>query len=283
MARLKLLKEHFTGGADAITPGEVERVLDALADEKGWSASSRNHHHNLISLAYRLAIKDGKVKDNPARAVERQSETGSRRVRYLTADEEKKLRDAIRSKPEWAQHEPELDLALATGLRRGSMYRELAWENVDLLGRTLRIPRTKNGEALDLPLNQDAIRALLVFRSRGDGTGRVVRNTDGETLTVNAHWFPAAVRLLGSKISGGTTAGIVSPADCARIGVPLGHIAELLGHKGLAMSQRYAHLSMSNLHDAVARITNSTPVAPNAIRKMRRRTSSNNFFVLLVL
>jgi site-specific recombinase XerD len=29
-------------------------------------------------------------------------------------------------------------------------------------------------------------------------------------------------------------------------GVPLGNIAKLLGHKVLAMTQRYAHLSISN-------------------------------------
>ena len=44
--------------------------------------------------------------------------------------------------------------------------------------------------------------------------------------------------------------------------MPLGNIAELLGHKGLAMTRRYAHLAISNLHEAVALISNSTPVAP---------------------
>ena len=42
-------------------------------------------------------------------------------------------------------------------------------------------------------------------------------------------------------------------------GTPLGNIAELLGHKGLAMSKRYAHLSISNLREAVSRI--ETPTA----------------------
>jgi hypothetical protein len=44
--------------------------------------------------------------------------------------------------------------------------------------------------------------------------------------------------------------------------VPLGNIAELRGHKGLTMSRRYAHLCISNLHEAVSRIANSTTVAP---------------------
>jgi site-specific recombinase XerD len=50
-------------------------------------------------------------------------------------------------------------------------------------------------------------------------------------------------------------------------GVDLATIAELLGHSpksGFAMTKRYAHLAISNLHDAVSLISNSTPVAPEA-------------------
>lgn len=72
------------------------------------------------------------------------------------------------------------------------------------------------------------------------------------TLTVNAHWFPVALR----------TAGIVNfhwhdlrhtfASRLRQAGAPLGHIAELIGHKELSMTQRYAHLSIANLHEAVS-------------------------------
>ena len=113
-------------------------------------------------------------------------------------------------------------------------------------------PTTKNGEQVVVPLNSAAMSALAVFGSRGDGTGRVVRNAVGETLNVNAHWFVPAVR---------------------QAGVPLGNIAELLGHKGLAMSRRYAHLCISNLPEAVSRIANGTPVAPEP----REETRANGY------
>jgi integrase len=266
--RIELLKARLTGRADAITAGEVVNVLDSLTAEKKWSPSTRNHHHNLISLAYRLGILHGKVKDSPVRGLRRETENNSR-VRFLTPNEEKKLREAIRSKPEWAEHEPELDLALHTGLRRSSMYLHLVWENVDVEARTLTIPRTKNGEAVTLPLNADAMRALHVFRSRGDGTGRVVRNERGETLNVNAHWFPDAVRAAKIPPFRWHDCRHCFASKLRQAGVPLGNIAELLGHKGLAMTRRYAHLSISNLHDAVSRIANSTTVAPEPIREAR--------------
>lgn len=99
LGRMELLKTHFSGRADSITAGEIERTLYALTLEKRWSASSRNHHHNLLSVCYRLAILHGKVKDSPLRGLRRKAENNSR-VRFLTLDEEKKLRNVLHSRPE---------------------------------------------------------------------------------------------------------------------------------------------------------------------------------------
>jgi integrase len=266
VARLELLKTKFPGCADVLTAGDVVNVLDALVTEKHWSPSSRNHHHNLLSLSYRLGILNGKVKDSPLRGLKRKTENNSR-VRFLTPEEEKKLRDAIRSKPEWAEHEAELTLALHTGLRRSSMYIGLVWENVDFLDRVLRIPRTKNGDPIVVPLNNDAMQALRVFRSRGDGSGRVVRNAAGEILGNNAHWFVPAVRASGIAPFRWHDCRHTYASRLRQTGTPLGNIAELLGHKGLAMTRRYSHLAISNLHEAVSRISNSTPVAPEPVTK----------------
>jgi integrase len=262
VARMELLKTRFAGrAADAITLGETERVLDILTAEKRWSPSSRNHHHNLLLLAYRLGILHGKVKESPLRGLRRKTENNSR-VRFLTAEEEIKLLAAIRSNPAWVEHEVELTLALHTGLRRGSMYEDLTWENVSDTERIASIPRTKNGEMVVVPLNDDAMCALSVFRSRGDGTGRIVRNTRGEPLKWPKIWFAPAVRAAGIKSFGWYDLRHTYARRLRQTGTPLGNIAELLGHKGLAMTRRYANLSISNLHDAVSRISNSTPVAP---------------------
>jgi integrase len=171
-------------------------------------------------------------------------------------------REAIHSKLEWAEHEPELDLALHAGLRRTDMYRRLTWENVNLALRVASIRRSKNEEPVHVPLNDVAMGALRVFRSRGDGTGRVVRKAAGETLNVNAHWFPDVVRKAGIKDFRWHDCRHTFASRLRQSGTPLGNIAELLGHKTLAMSRRYAHLSIANLHEAVSRIATSTTVAP---------------------
>lgn len=262
VARVEILKGWFPSrAAETISPDEIEGHLEKAEEENRWASSTVNHYLTLLSLTYRLAIRSRKVKVNPVCGIRRRREDNSR-VRFLTAEEEAKLRTTMRTKPAWVEHLPELDLALHTGLRRTDMYQRLVWENVDMVARVATVPRSKNDEAVHVPLNDAAIRALVVFRSRGDGTGRVVRNPAGETLSWNEHWFPVAVRAAGIRDFRWHDLRHTFASRLRQSGVPLGTIAELLGHKTLAMTRRYAHLSIANLHEAVSRISIDTTVAP---------------------
>jgi site-specific recombinase XerD len=103
--------------------------------------------------------------------------------------------------------------------------------------------------------------------SRGVPAGRTkARKTAHEaargprlaTLTVNAHWFPDALRTAGIANFHWHDLRHTFASRLRQSGTPLGNIAELMGHKGLSMSRRYAHLSIPNLHDAVSRISTDT-------------------------
>jgi Phage integrase family len=97
----------------------------------------------------------------------------------------KKLRKVIEAK--WPSHVPELDVAINTGIRKGSQY-WLTWDMVDWEGRMLDIPRTKNEEAIHVPLNDAAIAALKVVHARGGGRGRVFQSEKtGEPLENGRH------------------------------------------------------------------------------------------------
>jgi hypothetical protein len=80
-----------------------------------------------------------KATSNPARSVTHRRENNNR-VRFLTEEEEKKLRKIIEAK--WASHLPELELAINIGLRKGSQY-GLTWDMVDWTGRLLRASRSE--------------------------------------------------------------------------------------------------------------------------------------------
>jgi integrase len=276
LGRLENIKGWFgSRGADSIDSAELEAALELAKGNGNWSGSTFNHHHTLLSLTYRLGIRNKKVNKNPASGVQREPENNSR-VRYLVADEETRLRETIQSNPAWRDHQPELTLALNTGLRRSSMYDHLVWENVDLAARVAAVPRTKKGrsdevEFIYIPLNADAMRALMIFRSRGDGTGRVVRNAAGEPLNYPTHWFVPAVRAAKIRDYKWHDNRHTYASRLRQTGTPLGNIAELLGHKGLAMTRRYAHLSISNLHEAVARIASPTDTTVSTGAESRKR------------
>jgi integrase len=81
-------------------------------------------------------------------------------------------------KRNWASHLPELDRAINTGLRKGSQY-GLTWDMGDWKGRMLNIPRTKNEEPVDVPLNDAAVSALRVVHDRGDERACVLVGKNG--------------------------------------------------------------------------------------------------------
>jgi len=90
-----------------------------------------------------------------------------------------------------------------------------------------------------------------------------VRNAAGETLTVNAHWFPHALRAAGIKDFRWHDCRHTFASRLRQSGTRLGNIAELLVHKTLVMSRR--HLSIANLHEAVSRIATGTTIAPGHV------------------
>lgn len=118
-----------------ITPQELERALRKLASDNAWAPSTFNRIKNVVSMTYRLALNNGKVTSNPARLV-RQMRSDNIRLRFLSLDEESKLRAIIAA--DCPQHMPELDLSLNTGMRAGEQY-GLTWEDVDFERRQIRL------------------------------------------------------------------------------------------------------------------------------------------------
>jgi integrase len=171
------------------TPQDLERHLAQIAEEKKWAPATVNRYRALISLVFRLGIENGKVKENPVRLV-KPRQVNNTRTRWLAPVEEVRLRAAIEAA--CPDHMPELDLGLNTGLRRSELY-GLTWENVNVSQRVLTIPRSKNGQTRHVPINSVALAALTELRKRGNGTGRVIRNPEGEPLAGPRYWFEPAI------------------------------------------------------------------------------------------
>jgi integrase len=212
--------------------------------------ATANRYRALLSLTYRLAIRNGKVSVNPARSMEPCVENNAR-TRWLTMGEEKRLRAEIAAT--CPEHIPELDLALSTGLRLSDMY-GLRWENVNLAQRILRIPRSKNSSAHHLGLSRQTLASLRVLRERSDGTGPVVRNLAGKPLSNPRHWFEPAVKKAGIE---GFTWHRLRHTFASRLvmaGVNIRTVQELMGHKTISMTCRYAHLAPTHQLAALERL-----------------------------
>jgi integrase len=162
--------------AEAITAQDIERRFQ----QQEWSPATCNRFRALLSLTYRLAIRSGKVKENPARLVKHRLENNAR-IRFLSTDEETALRKAVEAR--CPEHLPEFELALHTGMRVSEQY-GLTWADVSFPRRVLTIQRSKNGYARHIPLNQSAIRTLELLRKRTGGAGFVCGGAPGPRL-----WF----------------------------------------------------------------------------------------------
>jgi hypothetical protein len=120
VSRLNRIRPDFNERvADSITPQEIDAWLTKNTKKPGTS----NRYRALFSLVFREALRNGKVKSNPARLV-RQKREENGVIRWLTDNEEKALRAVIAE--HCLQHMPELDIALGTGMRLSEQY-GLTW------------------------------------------------------------------------------------------------------------------------------------------------------------
>ncbi len=104
--------------------------------------------------------------------------------RALTPDEKLRLLRAARLKPEWANAQLALTLALNTTMR-GCEIRGLQWRDINLIDRTLRIrhSKTEAGERV-ITLNADALAAVLELRERA-------KEFFGDNLSPDWYVFPS--------------------------------------------------------------------------------------------
>jgi site-specific recombinase XerD len=148
---------------------------------------------------------------------------------------------------------PEFDIAQHTGMRPSEQY-GLTWDRVDLVRHFVTIPKSKNDKMRHIPLNSVALAAFQELFSRSRGEGPVFVNTHSEALRGYKHWFGPAVE----------TAGLVDftwyclrhtfASRLVMAGVDLRTVAELMGHKTIQMTMRYAHLAPAHNLAAVERL-----------------------------
>lgn len=278
-----LFKDRFyRKRLDEITGLQVEKFkADRL--KAGIARSTVNRDLDRIRAVLSRAVEWGKLEVHPLRTVKRLKGADENRVRFLDADEERRLREALAKREadhrkrrlagnEWAALRgytgrrvwgkdeftdhlmPLVLLALNTGLRRGELF-GLTWADVDICNKllTVRASTSKAQRTRRLPLNAEALDVLK--RWKRDATeGLVFSGAAGRMTNINRSWKALCVEanLADFRFH-----------DCrhhfasklAMAGVDLYTIKELLGHRDFATTQRYAHLAPEHHAAAVEVLT----------------------------
>jgi integrase len=134
----------------------------------------------------------------------------------------------------------------------------LHWNCVDLERRQITIPRSKHGGIRYIPLDNTARCALRTLRRRGTGTGPVMvsgvsghGHRAGHPLKTPKEWFVAACLKAGIRDFTWHCLRHTFASRLVMADVSLRKVQDLMGHKTIAMTCRYAHLAPKHQLDAV--------------------------------
>ena len=252
----------------AVTPDVVADALDDLragpalhgarggGKPTGWKRSNAtcNRYHAALSAVYQHAFKQrwGWVKRNPCREVLRGEESRGRN-RWLGDDERDRLLAACR-KSEWPGLYPLVMLALSTGARRGELI-GLCWQDVDLQAGRAILRDSKNREPRVLPLVKPAREALAIMPRRIGSDLLFPALTDPtKPASIYRPWYEA-LREAGIEDFRFHDLRHSCASYLAMNGASAVEIADVLGHKSLAMVRRYAHLNDAHKADLLERVT----------------------------
>jgi integrase len=265
--RIEKLKAAFGNRKPAEVP--IADIRDWFNDQK-WEPGTFNRCRTVLGLIYKLGIENKKVESNPARLLKRRKEPDGR-VRFLNQvepDEESRLRKVILKN--YTKHLPEFDIALNTGLRRKEQYVRIDWSSVDFLRADLFVPASKNGASRHIPLNADSLRAFQILYARRKGAKPIfVAERGGVALLGACHWFESALGEAGIKNFTWHDIRHTFASRLVMAGVDLRTVAELMGHKKIQMTMRYAHLAPAHNAAAVKKLS-----AFNAVERARKAKGS---------
>jgi len=172
-------------------------------------------------------------------------EENNRRLRYLSKEECQNLIT-------WCDKHlrPIVITALNTGMRKGEIL-GLKWDSVDLRHGFVLLERTKNGERREIPIN-DSLRTTLNSVTRRLDVAYVFHDPGtGEPYQDVKRSFNTALRKAKIKDFHFHDLRHTFASHLVMAGQGLTTVKELLGHKTLTMTLRYAHLAPSHKVKAV--------------------------------
>ena len=267
--RVAQLKEWQAAIGDGFLSAVTEQRIDEIATawrtkgpvKRPLSPATVNRYLNALSLLFEAARRWGWVRKNPVRDVRKLKEpTG--RVRYLSAAERTALLEACR-KSSYRPLELVVLLALSTGMRRGELM-SLRWEQVDATAGIIVLLKTKNGTQRRVYVRGRALELLREYsKERRIDTDylfpgeRASPSHAKSTRKISERYFNIrrpylrALKAAGIQNFRFHDLRHACASFLAMNGATPLEIAEVLGHKSLEVTKRYAHLSDTHVAGVV--------------------------------
>ena len=231
-----------------ISSSDIYNTLDCLPDH--LSNATYNRYKAAASVVFNYACRQYNLTSNPVGLIPSKPED-NHRVRYLSTLERKSLLLAC-SKANWPKLYLLVLMAITTGARRGELL-SLRWKDIDLERQTAYVKTTKNGQPKVLPLTGDVVNELTKFRQQDSS---LIFNSEvkpNKAFCFNKQWKNA---LEFAEVDNfrfhdlrHTTASYL-----AMSGASLLEIADVLGHKQISVTQRYAHLCIDHKEKLINRV-----------------------------
>lgn len=236
-----------------IGAAEVERYR--WARRRCVSGPSVNRELATLSHLFNWARRLGHCTHNPVEGVPRFPENTDA-WRTLTPEQAERLLDSCRQAGGRARHlYPLVLLALYTGLRKGELL-GLRWSDLDLEAGSVAVGRAKTGSRSLLPLHPRALGVLRKLPRRGEF---VFCHPDGAPLQDVRSSFKSALRRAGLPPIRWHDLRHTFASWLVLGGADLFTVQELMGHRSLSMTRRYAHLSMEHKRRAIETLCSARP------------------------
>lgn len=264
---VKMYLDWWAGQLGEYSLSEITKTLiieqrDKLLTEKRSNDEQRttstvNRYMTALSHAFTIAINEWEwVEEHPMKKIAKLPEPRGR-VRFLNDVERKRLLDACQEIRGAENLYLLVVLALSTGARHGELI-NLRWHAVDLTRKVIVLHDTKNKERRVLPLASHALELIKEHQEARDKATDLVfpaPRKPQQPWSSRSAW-EAAMEKAELKDFRFHDLRHSAASYLAMNGASLAEIAEVLGHKTLAMVKRYAHLSEAHTASVVERMNN---------------------------
>lgn len=252
----------------------------------GLSPSTINRSVTTLKAVLNRALEWGVIETNPLQTIKPLKLDSKGVIRYLSEDEEHRLRAALNDRQQelvdsrnsgnaWREARgkekyPDLTGALVdylkplvlvvlnTGIRRGEAF-SLKWENVNFERKSLVVmgSNAKSGHTRHVPLNTESVTILREWFEKAESELVFPSTvTKRKLVTVQKVWAPL-MRRAGIERFRFHDLRHTFASKLVMEGVDLYTVKELMGHSTIQMTERYAHLAPEHKASAVEKLVKS--------------------------